>query len=60
MADFDEDDFFEEMDHFDPGHQVIDQAPAVEEQLGPWTVMALMMNRTIGILLYIMHKRNSG
>lgn len=50
MADFDEEDWNDEIENFDHHHQRIDEAPDADELLGPWTVVALMLNRTVGIV----------
>jgi hypothetical protein len=48
MADFDEDDWNNEVEQVDPYYQRIDRAPDDDQLLGRWTVVALMLNRTIG------------
>jgi hypothetical protein len=53
MADFDDEDWENEVENIDFHHQNIDRAPDAEQLLGPWTVIALMLNRTIGMLLSI-------
>lgn len=48
MADFDPEDWEEEIENVDYHHQNVERAPDPEQLLGPWTVIALMLNRTIG------------
>lgn len=50
MADFDAEDWENEVEHIDPHRQNVDLSPDEEQLLGPWTVVALMLNRTIGRL----------
>ncbi|KAE9371024.1 amino acid transporter [Stipitochalara longipes BDJ] len=53
MADFDEEDWIEEVGQVDSDYQRIDQAPDDAHLLGPWTVVALMLNRTIGSGIFV-------
>jgi hypothetical protein len=51
MAAFDQTDqtnYDRALDNVDEGHQRIDAAPTVPQQLGPFTVVCLVLNRTIG------------
>jgi hypothetical protein len=49
-ADFDEDDWNRAVEDLDEDHQRIDEAPTTNQRLGRFTVVALILNRTIGIL----------
>jgi hypothetical protein len=51
MADFDDEDWGNEVENIDPHRQNVDLSPDAEQLLGPWTVIALMLNRTIGMPL---------
>jgi hypothetical protein len=53
MADFDAEDWENRVANIDPKYQNRDRAIAPEQLLGPWTIIALMLNRTIGVLLSI-------
>jgi hypothetical protein len=50
MADFDDEDWDDEVAQGDSDHQRIDRAPDDAQKLRPWTVVALILNRTIGKL----------
>jgi hypothetical protein len=50
MADFDPEDWDDEVAQGDQDHQRIDRAPDDAHKLKPWTVVALILNRTIGKL----------
>jgi hypothetical protein len=47
-ADFDEDDWNRAVEDLDEDHQRIDEAPTTNQRLGRFTVVALILNRTIG------------
>jgi hypothetical protein len=47
-ADFDEDDWNRAVEDLDEDHQRIDEAPTTSQRLGRFTVVALILNRTIG------------
>ncbi|KAH6680931.1 amino acid permease-domain-containing protein [Halenospora varia] len=53
MADFDDEDWENEVNNIDSHHQNVDRAPDAEQLLGPWTVIALMLNRTIGSGIFV-------
>ncbi|KAH8707070.1 amino acid permease-domain-containing protein [Phaeosphaeriaceae sp. PMI808] len=57
MADFDAEDWNEEIEHIDSHHQNVDVAPDDEQLLGPWTLVALMLNRTIGSGIFVSPQR---
>ena len=48
-ADFDEDDWNRAVEDIDEDHQRIDAAPTTNQRLGRFTVVALILNRTIGM-----------
>jgi hypothetical protein len=48
MADFDSIDHARAADGLDEDHQRIDQSPTVRQRLGRFTVVSLILNRTIG------------
>ncbi|KAG9233201.1 amino acid permease-domain-containing protein [Amylocarpus encephaloides] len=52
-ADFDEDDWNRAVEDLDEDHQRIDAAPTSSQQLGRFTVMALILNRTIGSGIFV-------
>lgn len=53
-ADFDPEDWENEIENSDLHHQIVERAPDPEQLLGPWTIVALMLNRTIGKSLSIL------
>ena len=60
MADFDAEDWdqaVEEVRH-DENHQRIDQAPTINQRLGPFTVVCLILNRTIGKIYRFLSSEN--
>ena len=40
-------------DHLDYGHQRLDHAPPETRKIGKWTLMALILNRTIGSGIFL-------
>ena len=54
MADFDDEDWGNEVENIDPHRQNVELSPDSEQLLGPWTVIALMLNRTIGMTLSLL------
>lgn len=48
MAAFDQEEFEEVLKDLDDEHQRIDRAPSTDELLGPFSVICLFLNRTIG------------
>lgn len=54
MANFDDEDWGNEVENIDPHRQNVDLSPDAEQLLGPWTVIALMLNRTIGMSLSLL------
>ena len=50
MATFDQVEFEDILKDLDEDHQRVDRAPTESQLLGPFTVMCLFLNRTIGML----------
>jgi len=48
MAAFDLADYNQAIESLDTDHQRIDEAPTIRQRLGPFTVVCLVLNRTIG------------
>ena len=53
MAAFDEADFQRAVDDLDEDHQRIDVAPSAPQRLGRFTIVCLVLNRTIGSGIYV-------
>lgn len=50
MATFDQAEFDEVLRDLDEHHQRVDRAPTQKQLLGPFTIVCLFLNRTIGVL----------
>lgn len=50
MATFDQVEFEDILKDLDEDHQRVDRAPVETQLLGPFTIMCLFLNRTIGML----------
>lgn len=53
MATFDQVEFEEILKDLDEDHQRVDRAPPESQLLGPFTIVCLFLNRTIGALCVI-------
>jgi hypothetical protein len=53
MAAFDQVEFEDVLKDLDNDHQRIELAPTKSQLLGPFTVVCLFLNRTIGVLCHI-------
>lgn len=53
MADFDQDDWDRAVEDLDEDHQRIDEAPSTQDRLGRFTVVFLILNRTIGSGIFV-------
>lgn len=53
MACFDQADYDRAIDDLDESSQRIDVAPTVPQRLGPFTVVCLVLNRTIGSGIFV-------
>lgn len=50
MADFDQEDYQNALNAPDQENQAVDKAPRLRQRLGPFTIVCLVLNRTIGKL----------